>query len=192
MKNIQIQKSGFSRVVLIMLAGLFTAGVVVGIQISNLSRHDEASLSSQKANKSAPDAKTESEDKKDEDQQVDESGAAKKKEESSPGSSSEQADQTKKEPPKSVSMMYKILSDDAGAQVSPTYTIISSTSGVELTVNLQCSTRCQFKLVSDDYTFTNTTTYSSTQKIKYLIDKPGTYILYNQYQPNVKTKLVIS
>lgn len=84
---------------------------------------------------------------------------------------------------------YEIAADGSSAQLSPVTTILSDVASVELTVDLQCLGTCQFKLVSDTFNFSNTTTYMSSQKIKYFITKPGEHVFYNQFIPNAKFKV---
>lgn len=84
---------------------------------------------------------------------------------------------------------YRIAADGNSAQISPVTTTLSDVSSVEVTIDLQCLGTCQFKLVSDTYSFSNTTTYTSSQQIKYTITGPGEYILYNQFTPNSKFKI---
>jgi hypothetical protein len=78
---------------------------------------------------------------------------------------------------------YRIAADGSFAQASPVITTLKDVTSVELTVDLQCLGTCQFKLVSDTYTFSDTTVYTSSQKIKYQITKPGNYTLRNQFTP---------
>jgi len=84
---------------------------------------------------------------------------------------------------------YRIAADGNSAQRSPVTTTLSDVATVDLTIDLQCLGTCQFKLVSDTYSFSNTTTYTSSQKIKYQITQPGEYIFYNQFTPSAKFKI---
>lgn len=91
--------------------------------------------------------------------------------------------------PVTYDIIYQIQADGTSA-VSPTTATLSSSSGVNITVDLKCNAQCNFKLIAEGYPFSNTATYTSTQKITYSIDKPGHYILYNEFNPSIKTKLM--
>lgn len=86
--------------------------------------------------------------------------------------------------------VYRISSDGSSAQETPVTTTLSNVSSVNITIDLQCTGTCSFKLVSDSYSLANTATYASSQKISYTISTPGIYILYNQFTPNTKFKVV--
>lgn len=82
--------------------------------------------------------------------------------------------------------IYRISSDGASAQESPASVTLSHFSSVVIIIELQCSGTCKFKLVSDKYTLANTATYTSSQRIRYTVSRPGSYSFYNQYTPDTK------
>lgn len=83
---------------------------------------------------------------------------------------------------------YNILADGNSAQLSPTQAILSAGT-VKLVVNLNCVSSCKFKLKSDTYNLTNDRTYTSSQKIEYILDNSGEWIFYNEYIPESKFKI---
>jgi cytoskeletal protein RodZ len=89
----------------------------------------------------------------------------------------------------SATVLYRVSADGTSAQVSPVTTILKNASSVELTIDLNCLGNCQFRLVSDGYGLSDTKTYTSSQKIKYTLTKPGSWVLYNNYTPSTKFKV---
>lgn len=89
-------------------------------------------------------------------------------------------------PAETASILYRILPDGNSAQVSPVTTAFNNTTSIKILINLTCMGTCQFKLVSDNYTLSNATTYTSSQSITYTVATPGKYVFYNQYTPSTK------
>lgn len=102
---------------------------------------------------------------------------------------------TTKQPPAATAktdtayVLYQVAADGNTAKVTPVTSTFTGPTNIELTIDLQCLGTCKFKLVSDNYTFSNTSTYTSSQKVKYQITKPGEYIFYNQFTPGTKFKI---
>lgn len=85
----------------------------------------------------------------------------------------------------STAVTYRISDGGGTAQVAPVITRLGQYQAVNLTVDLQCLSSCQFKLVSDTHPITSEI-YSSSQKITYRLDRPGQHFFYNQFTPGVK------
>lgn len=86
---------------------------------------------------------------------------------------------------KSFTVIYNILADGKTAKIAPTNAIIKADT-VKLLVDLNCESSCQFKLASDTYPLVNGKTYTSSQTIEYILDKPGEWFLYNEYISGVR------